>query len=420
MKKTYLQATLAIMLSISSLVSNAQFSLSGEIRPRVEFRNGFKTLNTADNSATAFVEQRTRLNFGFKRDRISTKISLQDIRMWGNTAQIYKTDPSLTNVFEAYGSYQISDRTSITVGRQALSYDNERFFGILDWAQQSRSHDLAKFSYKDSLGFTLDFGAGFNQNLDAEPSKLSSTFYSGTANYKTMQYLWLHKDFNNAKFSLLAVNDGRQKADSTTAFKQTIGLYGEQKFGPVNLHEEAFYQTGRSTASANVSAFLLAFSASFPKIFSSPEIGIDYLSGSEAGSTKEKAFDPSFGTNHKFYGFMDYFYVGNPHGQNGKTTGLIDIYLNTKIKTGKRSALILNIHQFNSPADMWSGTEQLSNSLGQEIDLVFNLNIMPDLNFKAGYSQLFSTASMEAIKSSTNKGANQWAWTMLTFTPKFL
>ena len=118
---------------------------------------------------------------------------------------------------------------------------------------------------------------------------------------------------------------------------------------------------------------------------------------------------------------MDYFYVGNGFGQGGKTTGLIDIYLNTKIKTGKKSLLLLNIHQLNSPVEIFSGTTKLSSSLGQELDAVYNLNIYPSVNLKIGYSQLFSTKTIEAIKGITNqKGSNQWAWTMLTLSPTFI
>lgn len=419
--KHHLKLPLIALIGIISFnTAQAQFQLSGEIRPRAEFRNGFKSLNTAAKDPALFIEQRSRINFGYNKDKIGFKMSVQDIRTWGNTAQIYKEDPSLFNVFEAYGEYRFNPKWSVKIGRQALNYDNERFLGTLDWAQQGRSHDLALFHFKDSTGFILDGGLAFNQNIGSEPTKLSSTFYNGVANYKTMQFLWFHKDYKAGKISLLLLNDGRQKPDSTTAFKQTYGLYAEQKLGSVLLHEEAFYQGGKTAASKKVDAFMLSFSAALPKAFASPELGIDYLSGTKTNSLEENAFDPAFGTNHKFYGYMDYFYVGNPHNQNGKTSGLIDIYLNTKLKTGKKSLVILNVHQFNSPVDVFSGTEKLSSSLGQEIDLVYNLNVHPVVNFKLGYSQLFSTKSMEAIKGVVNKGPNQWAWTMIAFTPTFL
>ncbi|HEX7365705.1 MAG TPA: alginate export family protein [Pelobium sp.] len=397
-----------------------QIFLTGEIRPRTEFRNGFKTLNTATSIPALFVEQRTRLNFAYAKEKLEFNVVLQDVRTWGATAQIYKTDPSLINLYQAYALYHFNKKFAMKIGRQVLSYDNERFFGELDWAQQGRSHDLLKFSYQDSLGFTIDAGLAFNQNIGAEPNKLSSAFYSGTANYKTLQYIWLHKSFKNSKLSFLAVNDGRQKPDSTTAFKQTLGLFAEQKAGGLTLQEEAYYQLGKTSALKNVSAFMLAFNASFRKIFASPTLGVDYLSGTEASSTKENAFDPTFGTNHKFYGYLDYFYVGNGFGQLGRTTGLVDLYLNTKFKTGSKSMVLINVHQFNSPVALYAGSTKLNSSLGQEIDVVYNLNIHSAINLKVGYSQLFSTKGTEAIKGAISKGPNQWAWTMITFSPKFI
>lgn len=117
---------------------------------------------------------------------------------------------------------------------------------------------------------------------------------------------------------------------------------------------------------------------------------------------------------------MDYFYVGNGFGQAGKTSGLIDVYLNTKFKTGAKSLILVNIHQFNSPVTVYSGTTKLNNSLGQEVDAVYSLNIAPSVNLKLGYSHLFSTKSMDNIKGAINKGPNQWAWTMITFSPTFI
>ena len=35
----------------------------------------------------------------------------------------------------------------------------------------------------------------------------------------------------------------------------------------------------------------------------------DYLSGDKGNGDKFKAFDPLYGTHHKFYGSMDYFYA---------------------------------------------------------------------------------------------------------------
>lgn len=42
----------------------AQLEISAEIRPRTEFRNGFKSLNSKGEHPALFTEQRSRLNLG--------------------------------------------------------------------------------------------------------------------------------------------------------------------------------------------------------------------------------------------------------------------------------------------------------------------------------------------------------------------
>ena len=65
----------------------AQFSLSGELRPRTEYSHGFSTLAAEDQKPSVFTSQRTRLNFDYKMDLLKVGLVLQDVRIWGNQAQ---------------------------------------------------------------------------------------------------------------------------------------------------------------------------------------------------------------------------------------------------------------------------------------------------------------------------------------------
>lgn len=413
-----------ILVSGMTGLSYGQFTLSGQIRPRAEYRNGFKTLNTEANDPAFFVEQRSRINFGYQNEKLGFRLSLQDVRIWGNAAQVYKQDPALTNIYEAYGEYYFSPNAAIRVGRQALNYDNARFLGNLDWAQQGRSHDAALLMLSDSSGWKFHVGAAYNQDVPFEPGQLSGTYYGGVNNYKTMQFAWLHKDWTTADASFLVFNDRRQTADSSLSFRQTYGFIGSKQIKQVKLAGEVYYQGGKDAAQRQVSAWLIAVNATFTTAITPLTLGVDYLSGSEANEAANRAFAPLYGTNHKFYGFMDYFYVGNNHGQGGRTGGLIDFYIQSKFKLGKKSAVIAHLHHFQSPTTVYAaevGGEELSGVLGEEIDLVYNVNLSEEVNFKLGYSQLISTESLEAMKGGARRqGPNQWAWAMLTFTPTFI
>lgn len=415
---------LAVVLLGTTSLAYGQFTLRGEIRPRAEFRDGFKTINTAASEPAFFVEQRSRLYFDYQQDKINFHLALQDVRIWGGTSQIYKSDAALTNLYEAWGEYQFSSHTAVRVGRQALNYDNARFLGDLDWAQQGRSHDAVKFVYQDTTGLALHVGAAYNQDYDpAEPRRLAGTIYGINGNYKTMQFAWLHKDWTAASASLLIFNDGRQTADSSLAFRQTYGLVGTKSLGNVKLNGELYYQGGKDPAKNSVSAWLASLQATFNTSVTPLTFGIDYLSGSDRNDIDNHSFNPLYGTNHKFYGFMDFFYVGNNHGQGGRTAGLLDFYLQSKFALSTNSALIVHAHHFQSPTTVYAeegSSQELSATLAEEIDLVYNLNLSPEVNFKLGYSHLFSTESLEALKGGVERrGVNQWAWAMLTFQPTF-
>ena len=67
---------------LAAAPSFAQFTLDGEIRPRFEYRHGFQSVADSNQANAAFVEQRTRLNFGYKTEGYIFKVTVQDIHVW--------------------------------------------------------------------------------------------------------------------------------------------------------------------------------------------------------------------------------------------------------------------------------------------------------------------------------------------------
>jgi hypothetical protein len=411
----FLHLCVFTMISFSAV---AQFTLSAEIRPRAEFRNGFKTPIKKGDDPAFFIEQRTRLYANYQSEKFDVAISVQDVRIWGSTSQVYKEDPSLFNLYEAYGTYKITSAHHISFGRMALDYDNARILGNLDWAQQGRSHDLLKYSFIGS-SFKLDVGAAFNQDASTpEFSKLTGSYYSGVNNYKTMQYAWAHKQFDKGKISFLALNNGVQYAPDTVYFSQTIGTYAVPQIGKSSLELEAYYQGGKDGSGRKLNAYMLSAAWSFLKDKPvSLTAGVDLLSGDDPDTEKNEAFSPLYGTHHKFYGFMDYFYVGNGHGNKGLT----DLNLKAKFKSGGNSSLLAHVHQFFSNAKVPGGEAHpgdYSSNLGTELDIVFNTTLGKSVKLAGGYSQMFQSESMDIIKGKVDtKGMQNWAWAMLVFKP---
>ena len=60
-----------------------------------------------------------------------------------------KSDKNGTSFHQMWGKYNFSERFAMKLGRQEISYDDQRIFGAVDWAQQARSQHVAMFKYKN-------------------------------------------------------------------------------------------------------------------------------------------------------------------------------------------------------------------------------------------------------------------------------
>ncbi len=425
-----LSMNLLIIILVGWYTASAQVELGAQLRPRAEYRHGFKTPIADGQDAAFFTEQRSRVLMAYTKNQLKVGLSVQDVRIWGETGQINKSD-GLTSFHEAYAEYALAEGFSVKLGRQELNYDDARILGNLDWAAQARSHDALVFSYTDSL-WSLHTGAAYNQNSSPpEPSKLTDNFYQTTASFavpggglpnpKQLYYLWWQHSAGKLRYSLLALGTGWQvQSDSSVNFMWTLGANPEYRISDkMKVFLSFYYQFGKDRLDNTVDAMLA--SANFSCLLSpgvTMTIGGDYVSGNRQDATAGTtgAFDPLFGTHHKFYGYMDYFYVGSPHGN----VGLINPYIKTSVKLSSKSQLAIDLHQFMAAvpvADPSDAATKLSSSIGQEIDLTYTLKLSPGVVVTGGYSHMLYTSTMEAIKSvDTGRTAN-WAYLMLSFNP---
>ncbi len=429
--KKQLTGILILIFTLLSLEAPAQqadttFTVGVEMRPRFELRNGFKRPIEKSEDPAAFVEQRSRLNLGYETGKYGVRLSVQDVRVWGNLNQIFKEDDALTNVFEAWVSYNLDKQWSLKFGRQEIAYDNDRFLGTLDWAQQGRSHDalLVRF-LKPESNLTAHAGVTFNQSVDFEPTRLTDTFFELEGNNKTMQYVWINRTMDKWGYSFLFHNDGRQvQADSTVSFRQTTGLNGFYNFGDFTYRGEFFYQFGVDPLQADVSAFLFNSEVTYFRGKSELTAGIDWLSGTDIDSDKNKSFNPLYGTNHKFYGYMDFFNVGNPFSQPGNPydVGLINFYQKAKWNFTEKMAFDINLHQFLSDTEVFNvAGNSMSRYMGTEIDLLLTFRPEQAATLFIGYSQMIQTDTMERVKRNSNASSfNGWAWVMFRLNPHIL
>lgn len=421
------------MIFIADQISLAQFKISGEIRPRFEYRHGFQSLPDSAMNPGAFVDQRTRINFEYNQEKVAFKVVLQDVRVWGSQSQLVGNQNYGASIHEAFGVAKLNDNWSLKFGRQEFSYDDHRILGNVEWAQQARSHDAILFQYKkDKL--KLDIGGAYNQDT----VKNNSTSYSVPKSYKTMQFLWANYKFNdNFNASFLALSLGQQVNFINTAgnsvhqdnYTLTIGTRLNFKKNKFSASSNLFYQLGSTNnwPAKNTSGYLLnldlAYQVKDPfKIFA----GYEMISGNSQTDTSasykktQRAFNPYFGTNHKFNGFMDYFYVGNHIG----SVGLNDAYFGVEYKKEKYS-FELAAHIFMSNADVLDTENLISTGnysamspyLGTEIDFTGAVQLVQGIQIRYGYSHMFGTETMQALKGGDYRAISNWAYVSLVFKP---
>ena len=392
-----------------------QVDLSAELRPRYENKQGYQTLLKLGEKGSSFISQRTRLNLNYQKDNFKVRISVQNVRVWGDVGTLSAQDKS-SSFHEAWTEFSVADYFDLKLGRQEIIYDDSRIFGNVGWAQQGRSHDAIIAKFKTSETDRLDIGFALNNDSQSGIKSL----YSNAAGYKQFQYLWYHTKLNNYGLSILALNNGIEHLDvnneASVSYSQTFGPRLTYRKDNFSFDATAYYQTGKVVTKSIAASYLSAnFNFKTTSEFSIGA-GFEYLSGKDMNDVSSglKSFNPIFGTNHKFNGLMDYFYVGN----HSNSVGLLDMNIVVSYTKDKFSAKLVP-HIFKSAADVYKGTTKMDKSLGTELDFTIGYKVAKNIQFNAGHSQMFGTASLEALKGGLSTKSNSWTWFMLTFKPTF-
>ncbi|PZX95296.1 hypothetical protein DOS84_01670 [Flavobacterium aquariorum] len=442
--------------------ANAQLTASGQFRPRTEFRDGYSTLQSKDAETAVFTSQRTRLNVGFTGYRFKFFVAVQDVRVWGQDAStINRTTIAENNgiqLHEAWGEIMLNDTVSsiqnlsLKIGRQEISYDDQKVIGALDWLQQARYHDAIVLKYFNK-GWTADFGAAFNQNKEL----LAGTIYNGVpaatsgytagtnglgTNYKSLEYAYIAKKFFFGDISFLFLSDNFNKYTNVTAgtpavttkvneqgiwTRNTTGFYyNVNATRKLKFEGSLYHQFGHDKNGRSLSSNLASITSTLQvgrKLFVGP--GVDYLSGNDGtkavtATSENNQFDPLYGTPHKFWGTMDYFYASSGFGAQG----LLNYFLKAKYNLKDNLTLFADIHCFESANSLSNGAGGKQTSyLGTELDLKMSYNMTKMINIEAGYSVMQATNSMASaqVKNVTNANLTpQWAYVMVNIKPNFL
>lgn len=407
-----------LFLSMISVQLEAQLVLSGEIRPRYEFRNGYRHLPDHDTWPAHLISQRTRLNVAWKSKGVSSAIRFQDVRIWGDEAM--KKDVAGVGLYEGWVEVRVFDSLYIKAGRQELVYDNQRLFSNNNWSQKAVTHDALSMRFQRA-GWHWDGAIAFNQSRD---TTFSTDYASSIGNYKALYMSILSRKMGSFRISALSAGDSWQKKGTlnTQYLRLTHGLMLQYTGKVFQSALRGFYQSGRSESGMPVDAYYAALD-----ITASPDkhwqlgAGAEYQSGQDSsvqGASLVRYFTCLYGSGHSFNGSLDYF----TKASDTKNTGLFDAFLNLRYKGPETLSLSLTLHSFLNTGkypDRNSGG-LMPNFLALEADCSLHWLARKDMELQAGYSFLQGSQTLATLAGGNQAHTAHWTYVMLTYRPVFL
>ena len=349
----------------------------GEIRPRYEYANVKANKKDAGQALTA----RTHLSFTatlFGVENLSGSVGVQSVNNFGYTNYSLPStnpkkydvinDPQAAMISEASIDYKMG-KTKMHAGRSQLNIDNQRFIGTVGWRQLERSYDTV--SVKDNsvknlelMGAWLYGYAGVGGTTTTETSSaIIHASYKVMDELKVTAYGYLLASRNDTYGLALT---GKADVGAKLSYRAE---YAIQKDPSLEYRVE------------NVKADASYINLDLGAVFSGVIAGVNYESLSGSDASGKTSFNPALGTNHKFNGWADVFYVG---GAGLPAGGLNDANLRLGYKAKGLGKVLAVYHDFKSN----TGSE----NYGSEIDALYANKIPGVKNLKGLLKAAFYTA----------------------------
>jgi len=380
--------------------------VKGQIRPRYE---GVNDGNSATKNANALTA-RTKLSVTgglLGVDGLSSTIGIISVNNFGltdynsganghgaaanNGAYAKVIDPQDAMISEATIDYKTGN-VAAHVGRSNINLDNQRFIGTVGWRQLERSYDTAYVGYNDKkLNLLGAYVYGFAGVTGVKTTNTASVLLH--ASYKVMPELKI----TGYGYLLSSLDDtygiaatGKINAGAKLTYRAE---YAVQRNSTLQTGSQA---VGKASASylnldlgANISGLLLGFN-------------YEMLSGKNSNGAT--AFNPHLGTNHKFNGWADQFYVGYT-----PTGGLTDMNFRAGYKAKGFGKLLAVYHKFTASDDTLTVDKNgaKSSDYGSEIDVIYVNKIPGAKNLKGLLKYAGYTGG--TIVGRTNNVSKMWA-----------
>ncbi|MFZ1730129.1 MAG: alginate export family protein [Bacteroidota bacterium] len=404
-------STIILLLALAAGPLAAQsVEVSGQLRERSEF-NDKSFIETQHHDV--YHQLRTRLKAAAAvNDQVNVVAEIQDARIYGDESSTMNSGAAHFDLRQGYVEVKgIADGLlSFKLGRQALAYANERLLGAIDWHPYGQTFDagVLRLSAGD---FRIDaIGAAITRN-PVMPDYTRDVFLTGA---------WAAWAPEKARYTVQAFFLYDNPATAVLQqYRQTAGIYAGGHFAGFDYELDAAVQMGDYKVSGNQTRNINANMVGVRVGYSFPDLaklrigaGFDRLSGQEAGNGDYTSFHTLYATNHKYYGFMDYF-LNIPTTTTG--FGLQDIIAQVSLTPTEGFSLAADLHLFSTasdPAEFGGSFAGKSQSIGTEVDLTAKWSVAKAVGMTLGYS-MFSGAADRVVLMGTTDGTS-WAYLMTT------
>lgn len=380
MKRTLFFILLLVVPVVTPVVAQdaefPRYTFLGQVRHRFEINA--RDFND-DTDPVAFNLLRTRLGVHFfPVEHVEALLQVQDSRMFGEELNtLTDGDADQLDLHQSYVTIAnlFNRPVDLQVGRFEAVYGAQRLIGAVDWHNVGRSFDGVLLRLHPRK-VTIDL---FNLKLveKLEPGGEGDLNVMGA--YGDFQLI---ENYTTQAFVIW------QRAHPSSDLNRfTLGLYLTGTAASFRPEIDLAYQGGEREG-IDVSALLVALNLGYTvagvSLQPALSAGIDYLSGDDDPADDTfKVFDTLYATNHKFYGFMDYFLDLPAHTLG---LGLRDIHAKVALKPYKDVSLRLAYHNFSANEDFTLVSGATTTRFGDEVDVTLVFNYNQRVSFTGGAS----------------------------------
>jgi hypothetical protein len=294
-----------------SLALGGQYFARIESRDNADFRSSLKDEDT-------FVEQRARVSVRAAfADRIGFLLEYQDVRVWGSERSTAFTEP-LTGLHQGFVELKPTPCLRLRVGRQELSYGEDRLIGSLDWGMAARAFDGALLHFARGPVTVDAFGMVVRERSISPDTVTGAFVLNEGAQFYGLYGRWRPSPKGGLDlYALGYVNDPSTLHSGPHGDRgfATLGGRGFLHLAGLSVTAEAAYQVGSaldpgSNQAYDLRAWAVALKALYTlPVWGNPYVGFEYSRASGDGNPNDgeyNTFNQLFPTGHLHLGYMDY------------------------------------------------------------------------------------------------------------------